>query len=132
MSRRFSLFVSWISLGAISLAALGAFTFTGATLPASAQTYSVVYNFGSKSGDPTQPHGQDVISQGRDGKLYSDAASGGSGSGAAFSVTTTGTLAVTANLTNPYTGSGLTAGSDGNFYGTTEGGGTNGAGTVFK
>jgi uncharacterized repeat protein (TIGR03803 family) len=103
-----------------------------AAIPAQAQTYKVLYNFGTNSGDPTQPHGQDVISQGRDGKLYTDAATGGAGNGAAFRVTTSGKLAVVANLTSPYTGSGLTLGTDGNFYGTTEGGGTDGAGTVFK
>jgi len=103
-----------------------------AAISAQAQTYKVLYNFGTNSHDPTYPHGQDVISQGRDGKLYTDAASGGGGTGAAFNITTSGKLTVVANLTNPYTGSGLTLGTDGNFYGTTEGGGTDGAGTVFK
>src|SRR5580704_10230919 len=113
--------------------ALLVLTLAMAPIPAQAQTYKVLYNFGTHTSDPTQPHGQDVISQGRDGKLYSNAASGGtSNDGAAFSVTTAGKLAVVASLTNPYTGSGLTLGTDGNLYGTTEGGGTDGAGTVFK
>jgi uncharacterized repeat protein (TIGR03803 family) len=110
-----------------------ALAFGIAVMPAQAQTYKVIYNFGTQTNDPTQPHGQDVISQGRNGKLYSDAATGGAnGDGAAFSITTSGKLSVVASLTSPYTGSGLTLGTDGSLYGTTEGGGTDGAGTVFK
>ena len=35
---------------------------------AHAQTFSVMYNFGSKSGDPLEPT-QSVVAQGRDGNL---------------------------------------------------------------
>jgi len=74
----------------------------------SLRSVTVLYNFGTNTGDPTQPHGQDVISQGRDGNLYSNAATGGlNGDGAAFSVTPSGTLSVVASLTAPHTGSGL-------------------------
>ena len=35
-----------------------------------AQTFSVLYNFGSNSGDPSKPAYSGIIAQGRDGNLY--------------------------------------------------------------
>ena len=58
------------------------------------------------------------------------------GAGTVFRISTNGTLTSLYSFTgsndgaNPYAG--LVQGSDGNFYGTTYGGGTNGYGTVFK
>jgi uncharacterized repeat protein (TIGR03803 family) len=84
---------------------------------------------------------------GGDGKFYGTAANGGSGgAGTVFSVTINGALTVLysfpASATNSsglFTNStganpkaSLVQGKDGNFYGTTSGGGTNGFGTVFK
>jgi len=47
--------------------------------------YSVLYNFGSKSGDPCQPLFSGIIAQGRDGNLYSTAPlCGANGFGAVF------------------------------------------------
>ena len=84
--------------------------------------------------------------QGVDGNFYGTAAYGGTnnlsygGDGTVFKVTTNGVLTVLAffngtNGANPMAG--LVQGTDGNFYGTTQNGGTNdaasgGDGTVFK
>ena len=80
--------------------------------------------------------------QGSDGNFYGTAASGGNlssnagyGFGTAFKMTLGGALTslVSFNLANGYNPSaGLLQGSDGNFYGTTAGGGAGGGGTVFK
>jgi uncharacterized repeat protein (TIGR03803 family) len=106
---------------------------------AHSQTFSVMYNFGSKSADPLEPT-QSVVAQGRDGNLYSATGRGGiygNPDGAVFKITPSGTPTVlySFNLANsgPYGPfGGLTLGTDGNFYGTTVGGGASGAGTVFK
>jgi uncharacterized repeat protein (TIGR03803 family) len=76
--------------------------------------------------------------QGSDGNFYGTAALGGrNGNGTVFKISTNGVLARLHSFTggndgaNPYAG--LVQGSDGSFYGTTCGGGTNGGyGTVFK
>src|SRR5271165_1129786 len=48
-----------------------------ATVPAHAQAFSVLYNFGTSTGDPATPYFSSVIAQGRDGKLYSTTDFGG-------------------------------------------------------
>jgi hypothetical protein len=54
-------------------------TLAGAAIPAQAQTYRVVYNFGSRANDPITPGaGPNFIAQGRDGNLYSMSWQGGS------------------------------------------------------
>ena len=54
-------------------------------IPAHAQTYSVLYNFGTNSGDPTSPQYPGLIAQGRDGNLYSTGTDGGTnGMGTVF------------------------------------------------
>jgi uncharacterized repeat protein (TIGR03803 family) len=80
--------------------------------------------------------------QGTNGNLYGTAAIGGNvslnagwGFGTAFKMTPGGTLTtlVSFGLTNGYNPTaGLVQGSDGNFYGTTDGGGAGGCGTVFQ
>jgi uncharacterized repeat protein (TIGR03803 family) len=82
--------------------------------------------------------------QAKDGNFYgttyaggtNDYAFGGSGSGTVFKMTPSGVLTtlVSFNGTNgTYPMAGLVEGNDGNFYGTTQIGGTNGGyGTVFK
>ena len=79
--------------------------------------------------------------QGTNGSFYGTAEYGGNlslnagyGFGTVFQMTTNGTLkTLVFNLANGYNPSaGLVQGSDGNFYGTTAGGGTGGGGTVFK
>jgi uncharacterized repeat protein (TIGR03803 family) len=104
--------------------------------PTQAQTFSVLYNFGTNSGDPCNPTESGIVAQGRDGNLYTTAPwCGANGYGAVFKITLSGTLTVlhsfdaTTGL-NPR--GGLTLGTDGNFYGTTAYGGTYGYGTIFK
>jgi uncharacterized repeat protein (TIGR03803 family) len=60
---------------------------------AHAQTFSVLYNFGTNAGDPTNPSFSGIIAQGRDGNLYSTAPSGGANNyGVIFKITPSGTL----------------------------------------
>ena len=75
--------------------------------------------------------------QGKDGNFYGTTAVGGAnGYGSLFQLTLPGTLATlisfdrTNNGANP--GAALVQGSDDAFYGTTDNGGTNGYGTIFK
>src|SRR5580704_7904398 len=102
-----------------------------------AQTFSVLYNFGSNSGDPSAPSYSGIAAQGRDGNLYSTAPAGGSCCGAVFQITPAGKLKVIHNFTGnsndgAFPQGGVTLGSDGNFYGTTYEGGSVTAGAVFK
>jgi uncharacterized repeat protein (TIGR03803 family) len=104
---------------------------------ARAQTFSVIYNFGTTSTDPTEPDNPGILAQGRDGNLYGTTPTGGvNGFGAVFRLTPAGTLAVKYSFAGLSDGTtphgGLTLGTDGNFYGTTSVGGTTGYGTVFK
>jgi uncharacterized repeat protein (TIGR03803 family) len=109
---------------------------TVVTCAAHAQTFSVLYNFGSVSGDPKDTQYSGVIAQGRDGNLYSTSPGGGIGGGTVFKITPAGTVTVLyeSSLTpgfGPY--GGLTLGADGNFYGTNSAGGwPHDAGTIFK
>jgi uncharacterized repeat protein (TIGR03803 family) len=83
-----------------------------------------------------------ALVQGRGGNLYGTTADGGntnlnygSGYGTVFKITTNGALTSLYSFTGGNDGSmpnGLVQGSDGNFYGTTSGGGAGGAGTVFR
>jgi uncharacterized repeat protein (TIGR03803 family) len=75
--------------------------------------------------------------QGSDGNFYGTTNSGGASSvGTVFKVTSAGVVTTLADFTTPTTGAGpyagLVQGGDGNFYGTTAGGGAAPAGTVFK
>jgi uncharacterized repeat protein (TIGR03803 family) len=103
---------------------------------ASAQTYSVLYTLGGHTADPLNPGAIGLISQGRDGNLYTTAQFGGShNSGTAFVFTPGGALTRLFDF-SPYPSpvapwSGLTMGTNGNFYGTTTSGGTHSVGTVF-
>jgi uncharacterized repeat protein (TIGR03803 family) len=103
---------------------------------ANAQTYTALYSLGSNANDPLNPAAIGLISQGRDGNLYTTSQGGGShASGSAFVFTPAGSItrlfdfSAYSNPTGPW--SGLTMGTNGNFYGTTSSGGTHGAGTVF-
>ena len=102
-----------------------------------AQTFSVLYDFGSNSGDPSSPSYSGIAAQGRDGNLYSTAPKGGTCCGAVFQITPAGKLKVIHNFTGSnndgaFPQGGVTLGTDGNFYGTTYEGGTVTAGAVFK
>jgi uncharacterized repeat protein (TIGR03803 family) len=106
------------------------------TMAAHAQSFSVLYNFGGKSGDPLEPSFEGIIAQGRNGSLYSTSPYGGAAnSGTVFKITPAGKLTVLYNFDGTLEClplSGLTLGTDGNFYGTTEGCGTTMLGTIFK
>ncbi len=109
-------------------------------------TLTTLYSFCSQAGctDGYYPHAG--VIQGVDGNLYGTSDGGGPNShGTVFKLTPSGTLTTLysfcsqANCTDgeaPWAG--VIQGSDGNFYGTTEDGGTGpygaslGAGTVFK
>jgi len=88
--------------------------------------------------DGTNPNGGVTLAS--NGSLYGTTVSGGTkGSGTVFKMTTSGTLTTLHNfcsLTNCSDGAqplaGLIQGSDGNMYGSTNAGGTNSQGTVFK
>ena len=122
----------------ILLARLAIVLFFVSTL-VSAQTYTVLYNYPETNRGNTGVFSQ-ILAQGRDANLYSTIANGGANSGGtAYQMTTTGGLTTLYNfcsLTGCADGSipmgGLTLGFDGNYYGTTQGGGTKGAGTVFQ
>jgi hypothetical protein len=60
----------------LSLFASQAIVFLAFAAAASAQTFAVLYNFGSQSNDPSGPAYTGVIAQGRDGNLYTTAPSG--------------------------------------------------------
>lgn len=131
------------------LAALGhlviALIFCAALAPAaSAQTFTSLLTFDGSDG---QWPGIASLAQGPDGNLYGSTPSGGQspvctafyGCGTIFRITPDGTLTTLYNFcaqTNCSDGSGpvggVTLGTDGNFYGTTEYGGANEGGTIFK
>jgi len=98
--------------------------------------FSVLYNFGSVSGDGRNPTFSGTIAQGRDGNLYTTTSSGGStGNGAVLQITPAGTSAVLYSFKGTdgsQPSGGLTLGLDGNFYGTTAQGGAHASGTIFK
>jgi len=104
--------------------------------PAQAQKFSVLYNFGGKSGDPEEPAPPGIISQERDGNLYSTTYSGGSvRDGTVFKITPTGKLRVLYNFDNTQgvdPSSGLTLATNGKLYGTASLGGTSSRGTLFE
>ena len=104
-------------------------------------SYATLYSFAGSPGDGANPYGGLV--QGSDGNLYGTTSGGGAytnqygGCGTVFKISTNGALTSLHSFTGGNDGAGpqaaLVQGSDGNFYGTTEQGGTNGGnGTVFK
>ncbi len=75
--------------------------------------------------------------QGADGNFYGTTFQGGGNrSGSVFKITLAGALSTIYNFgstaSDGFDPSGLTRGNDGNFYGTTAGGGAYGNGTAFK
>jgi len=92
-----------------------------------------LYSFnGPDGGNSSAP-----LIQGPNGNFYGTTAYGGTnGQGEIFSLTANGTLSILASFTDYLNGSypqaGLVQGADGNFYGTTSGGGAYDYGTVFK
>ncbi len=107
---------------------------------ATAQTYTLLHTYPIGAGAYSGVGFPQVMAQGRDGDLYSTISNDGTKNvGTVFKTTTAGALTTVYNfcsLTSCADGSypqgGVTLGFDGNFYGTTQGGGTHAAGTVFK
>jgi len=109
---------------------------------AHAQTYTLLHTWPINPGNTSGIVPPGLMSQGRDGELYSTISNGGlfnGGSGTAFKITTAGTLTTIYNfcaLAQCPDGSvprgGLTLGTDGNLYGSTQNGGKIGGGTVFR
>jgi uncharacterized repeat protein (TIGR03803 family) len=101
------------------------------TSPSYTQTFNVLYNFqGAANGG--NPGG--LLAQGRDGNLFGTAGQGAHNGGIIFSVTTEGNLTAIFSRQGEGNGvgGGLTLGTDGEFYGSTPGGGLDDLGTVFK
>ncbi len=98
-----------------------------------------LYSFGSYPSDGSD--GWDPMSglvQGSDGNFYGTTSDGGTNhGGTVFRISPSGAYTTLHRFgTSPNDGwdpmSGLVQGSDGNFYGTTAGGGTTGVGTIFR
>jgi uncharacterized repeat protein (TIGR03803 family) len=105
----------------------------GTVFKISSAVETLLYSFagGSDGATPFAP-----LLQGSDGNFYGTTTDGGAnGEGTVFKISSAGVETVLHAFTggsdgeNPYAA--LIQGSDGNFYGTTNGGGTNGAGTLF-
>ena len=103
-----------------------------------AQTYSVLYNFGDVFNDAGFPQDSGIIAQGRDGNLYTTTPYGGANNvGTVIKITPAGQVTVLYNFNNAdpdeaYPFSGLTLGTDGNFYGATLGALDTSGGKVFQ
>ncbi|HXI83257.1 MAG TPA: choice-of-anchor tandem repeat GloVer-containing protein [Verrucomicrobiae bacterium] len=104
-------------------------------------TYTTLYSFGSS---PTDGYGPFAgLAQGSDGNFYGTTYYGGAstncsgGCGTVFRIGPNGTYTNLYSFVGPpndgyYPSAAPMQGSDGNFYGTTENGGTNNAGIVFR
>lgn len=100
-------------------------------------TLTILHNFSGRPGDGSFPYG--AVVQGNDGNYYGTTASGGTkDQGTVFRMTSKGSLTTlysfcTQNACTDGTGpqGTLMQASDGNFYGTTSGSGSNCCGTAF-
>jgi uncharacterized repeat protein (TIGR03803 family) len=107
-----------------------------AAIPATAQTFTNLVSFDGANGN--DPYNSSVV-VGPNGNLYGTTLVGGTVGGTVFEITPAGVLTTIYNFCSqngctdgivPF--GGLTLGTDGNFYGTTNSGGANFAGTVYK
>jgi uncharacterized repeat protein (TIGR03803 family) len=107
----------------------------GASHTAQAQTPTVLYNFLNGSSDAAFPTGS--IVQGRDGFMYGVGAFFGRGAnntGAVYKISPAGVEKVFFNFPATFNGciSGLTLGTDGNFYGTCTDNTSTGQGSLYR
>jgi uncharacterized repeat protein (TIGR03803 family) len=99
-------------------------------------TYTSLYAFGSTPNDGM--YSQAGLVQGSDGNLYGTTVIGGMNhDGTVFRISPSGTYTSLYSFVGPPNDgadpyAGLVQGSDGNFYGSTRGGGTNNYGVVFR
>lgn len=111
-----------------------------AATTASTQTYTTLYTYPIGAGAYSGILAPQMMSQGRDGNLYSTINNDGTHNvGTVYKITTAGApttiynfCSLTSCTDGGYPWGGVTLGFDGNFYGTTQGGGSHAAGTVFK
>lgn len=99
----------------------------------SAQTYTVLHNFGTAPGQPFDPDG--MIAQSRGGALVTTSLNdyGTNQQGTVFRIWPGGSLTVLHQFPQKVNSdSGVTLATDGDFYGTTSDGGASGHGSVFK
>ena len=109
----------------------------------STATLNTLHSFTSGTSEGSVPYA--ALVQGTNGTFFGTASVGGaSADGTVFSIAASGTVAITTSSTYStlysFTGTddganpraALVTGSDGNFYGTTVGGGNNGYGSIFK
>jgi uncharacterized repeat protein (TIGR03803 family) len=108
-------------------------------------TLTTLYSFCSQA-NCADGNGASGLIQATDGNFYGTTSGGGNhggcvytGCGTFFKITPTGTLTTLYSFCSQancadgaYPGAGVIQATDGNFYGTTSGGGTNGDGTVFE
>jgi len=119
----------------VMLAVTTAFLVLG-SLPASAGTETILYSFGSQSGDGSLPWSVPLMDKA--GNLYGVTTYGGGfDSGTVFKVTPAGVETVlysfgTQSSDGYYPGGNLVMDRKGNLYGTTNSGGANNEGTVYK
>jgi uncharacterized repeat protein (TIGR03803 family) len=101
----------------------------------SAQTYTVIHHFGSQAGEPSAGQAE-TVAQSRGGALFATSPNP-DGSSAAFRIWPGGQVQVLHQFGPNKLGyndavSGLTLATDGQFYGTTQQGGTYSVGSVFR
>jgi uncharacterized repeat protein (TIGR03803 family) len=109
--------------------------FVAATIEATAQTYTDLYDMGATSADPNDPVWAGVIARGRDGNMYSTTPQFWTGGGGdVFKITPAGKVSVlySFDLTGRTGNGGLTLATDGNFYGATPSEGAFPYGRIFK
>ena len=115
-------------------------TVAASSMAIHAQTYTPLYTYPQTNRGNTGILPAGMFAQGRDGAMYTtDAYNGTSTAGTVFKMSTSGQPTTVYNFC-PQTGckdgqyplGGVALGFDGNLYGTTQGGGANAAGTVFK
>jgi uncharacterized repeat protein (TIGR03803 family) len=139
MSLLGSSFSTRISRGAVAVLALAFFASLLASLPAFAQTETVLYNFCAQGGCPGLPDGGVIADS--EGNLYGVTYAGGIG-GTVFKLTPAGELSLLDSFDDSHQGVApggkLAFDQQGNVYGTAREGGTNrylvtaGDGTLFK
>ena len=103
--------------------------------PASAQTYSDLFEFGGTPGGCC-PQFPATLAQGQDGNLYGITSTGGMRNlGIVFQITPAGSFNIIYDFDGPHGSTpigGLVLGVDGDLYGTAEQGGAHGYGNIFK